>query len=138
MFYRLLSFFLHGTVLKLFFRVFLKKTLFFEKTCGFYTYFEIEVWLQRGSLKNDIPSFGCNLYDFCWYKSFFLILKNIFLKFWINYTHVAHFLCFVILAKWSFCRNFNHLIFILFLLHLDFSTLFFQIFLLKWLNYLAF
>ena len=105
-----------------------EKKLFFEKTCEFYTYFETVVWLQRGALENDIPSFECNLYDIYWYKSFFLILKNIFLKFLTNCTHVTHFSCFAILAKCTFCRNFDNLIFHLFLLHLNFSTFFLHFF----------
>ena len=68
-----------------------KKTDFFEKTCGFYTYFENYFWHQRGALKKDIPTSRDNLYDFYAYKIFFLSLKNIFLKFWNNCTHVAHF-----------------------------------------------
>ena len=106
----------------------MKKTGGFQKTCGFYTYFEIVFWHQRRALKNDIPSFRGNLYDLYRYKSFFSVLNNIFLKFWNNW-HMWHtFLCFIILAKWRFCRNFDYLIFTVFLLHLDFSTLFFQFF----------
>jgi len=46
------------------------------------------------------------------------------------------FLCFIILAKWRFCRNFDPLIFTLFLLHIDFATLFLHFFLFQCLSFL--
>ena len=103
-------FVLYEPVLKLSFRVILKKwkkTCFFEKTCRFYTYFETAFWLQRGPLENDIPSFECNLYDFYWYKSIFLLLKNIFLKSWTNNTHVTHFFVLRHFAKMDILQKFR-------------------------------
>ena len=41
-----------------------KKMDFLQKTCGFYSYFEIFFWHQRGALKNGIPMSWGNSYDF--------------------------------------------------------------------------
>jgi len=57
-----------------------------------------------------------------------------------NFGTIAHmwhiFLCLIILAKWRFCRNFDPLIFTLFLLHLGFATLFLHFFLFQCLSFL--
>jgi len=55
-------FFLNRNSLKAFTTSFWKfwKNWFFEKTCGFCTYFENVFWLQRGALENDIPIFKGN------------------------------------------------------------------------------
>ena len=42
----------------------IKKTDFHQKTCGFYAYFEIVFWHQRGALKNGIPMPWSDSYDF--------------------------------------------------------------------------
>ena len=42
----------------------IKKTDFHQKTCGFYAYFEIIFWHQRGALKNGIPMHWSDSYDF--------------------------------------------------------------------------
>ena len=115
-----------------------KNAFFFEKTCGFYTYFEIVFWLQRGALKNGTPSFGCNLYDFCWYKSFLLILKNIFLKFWNDYTHVAHFFMLCHFGKMDILQKYPPPIFSFIFVASSLFTIIFQIFLLKYLIYFRF
>ena len=66
-FFRFLSFFLKRNTLAMFSRIILKKEKkmdFLQKTCGFYSYFEIVFWHQRGALKNGIPIFWDNPYDF--------------------------------------------------------------------------
>ena len=127
-------FFLYRTVLKLFFCVILKKwkkTLFLEKTCGFYTYFETIFWLQRGALENDIPSFEWNFYDFYWNKSVFLILKNIFLKFWTNKTHLTHFLVLRHFGKMDILQKFRSSNFYFIFVASKFFNIFSSIFLAK-------
>ena len=108
-----------------------KKTCFFEITCRFYTYFETAFWLQRGALENGIPSFECNLYDFYWYKSIFLLLKNIFLKSWTNNTHVTHFFVLRHFAKMDILQKFRSSNFYFIFVASEFFNIFSPIFLAK-------
>ena len=134
MFFRFLSFF---CVWNSFETVFLwhfekmKKTCFFDKTCRFYTYFETAFWLQHGALENDIPSFECNLYDFYWYKSVFLLLKHIFFKSWTNNTHVTHFFALRHFAKMDILQKFRSSNFYFIFVASDFFNIFSSIFLAK-------
>ena len=104
-----------------------------------WTFFYVK-WLFSDNFKTLIENYKVK-FDFeniFWRKKLCFYIFTFFLYFSFGFHHffcvepLWHtFSCFVIFAKWTLFRNFDHLIFTFFLLYLDFPTFFFQMFLLK-------